>query len=89
MNKKFNNWLDTFLSEKGIDLDQPINVEGESGLNFMTVENIVEFMKVTSAGEQKAIKNTFVMIDYYRHQNQRKCQHQIQEFSAPMYRLLK
>jgi|TARA_R110001632_G_scaffold17376_3_gene55124 hypothetical protein len=64
MNKKFNNWLDTFLSEKGIDLDQPINVEGESGLNFMTVENIVEFMKVTSAGEQKAIKNTFVMIDF-------------------------
>ena len=64
MNKKFNNWLDTFLSEKGIDLDQPINVEGESGLNFMTVENIVEFMKVTSSGEQKAIKNTFVMIDF-------------------------
>jgi len=64
MNKKFNNWLDTFLSEKGIDLDQPINVEGESGLNFMTVENIVQFMKVTSAGEQKAIKNTFVMIDF-------------------------
>tara|TARA_R110000803_G_C11739021_1_gene290756 strand:+ start:267 stop:515 length:249 start_codon:yes stop_codon:yes gene_type:complete len=64
MNKKFNNWLNTFLSEKGIDLDQPINVEGESGLNFMTVENIVEFIKVTSAGEQKAIKNTFVMIDF-------------------------
>ena len=64
MNKKFNNWLDTFLSEKGIDLDQPIFVEGESGLNFMTVENIVEFMKVTSSGEQKAIKNTFVMIDF-------------------------
>ena len=64
MNKKFNNWLDTFLSEKGIDLDQPINVEGGAGLNFMTVENIVQFMKVTSAGEQKAIKNTFVMIDF-------------------------
>ena len=61
---KFATWLDTFLSEKGIDLDTPITVEGSWGPNYMTVENVVDAMKATSAGEQNAIKTTFVKIDF-------------------------
>lgn len=60
----FTKWLDTFLSEKGIDLDHPITVEGKSGPNYMEVSHVVAAMKATSAAEQAQIKTTLVMIDF-------------------------
>lgn len=60
----FTKWLDTFIDEKGINRETPIQVEGESGLNFMTVETVVEAMKAAPAREQAAIKATFVKIDF-------------------------
>lgn len=60
----FTQWLDTFLSEKGIDLDAPFTVEGKSGPNFMTVETVVEAMKSAPKREQEQIKTTFVKIDF-------------------------
>lgn len=61
---KFNEWLDTFLSEKGIDLDQGFEVAGPSGINHMTYENVVDAMKQAPAHEQAAIKNMLVKIDF-------------------------
>lgn len=61
---KFATWLDTFLEEKGIQLDQPFTVEGKSGPNFMEVSHVVEAMKAAPAQEQNAIKTTFVKIDF-------------------------
>lgn len=60
----FSNWLDTFLSEKGIQLDQPFTVEGKSGPNFMEVSHVVAAMKAAPAHEQNRIKATFVKIDF-------------------------
>lgn len=60
----FNKWLDTFLSEKGIDLDQPFTVDGKSGPNFMEVSHVVDAMKATSPAEQAKIKTTLVQIDF-------------------------
>lgn len=60
----FSKWLDTFLSEKGIQLDQPFTVEGKSGPNYMEVSHVVAAMKTTSANEQAGIKNMLVRIDF-------------------------
>lgn len=59
-------WLETFLEEKGIDLDTEIVVQGEVyGDNYMTVEVIVEHIKIAPKHEQDAIKNTLIKIDFH------------------------
>lgn len=60
---KFNNWLDTLIEEKNIDLDEQFEVQG-SMTNFMQYYNIVEAIKSASPAEQKAIKNMIVKIDF-------------------------
>lgn len=60
----FANWLDVFLSEKGIDLEWIITVEGESGPNLIPVGCLVEAMKSAPDHEQRGIKAMMVRIDY-------------------------
>jgi hypothetical protein len=60
----FNNWINAFIAEKGIDLEQSITVEGESGQNIMPVSMIIDGIKSTTANEKAQIKKTFVMIDF-------------------------
>ena len=61
----FKKWIDTFLSEKGIDLDHMFTVEGpEWGSNHMSVGVIVEHMKIAPKTEQDGIKNMLVRIDF-------------------------
>lgn len=60
----FNKWIEIFISEKGIDLNHYLEVEGPSGMNVMPVSIVIDAMKGTSADEQAAIKNTFVKIDF-------------------------
>lgn len=60
----FNKWLDTFLEEKGIDLEQGFELEGSWGTNFFTYGVVVEAIKNTGKEEQKAIKNMIVKIDF-------------------------
>lgn len=67
MSHQFNNWIDTFLSEKGIDLETGFIVEKEDSIfgdNHMTIGNVVNAMKATGPSEQQAIKNNFVKIDF-------------------------
>jgi hypothetical protein len=74
----FINWLDTFISEKGLDLEQTFEVEGPSGVNVMPYGVVVEGIKGTNATEQVAIKAVIVKIDfingdvldYFRHLGQ-------------------
>lgn len=43
MNKNFKEWFETFLSEKGIDLEEAFEVEGEEwGMNHIPVGCVVE-----------------------------------------------
>ena len=60
----FARWLDTFLSEKGIDLEQYFSVEGPTGGNIMPYGVVVEHMKIAPAHEQSAIKTMLVKIDF-------------------------
>lgn len=60
----FANWIDTFLSEKGTNLDRIIEVEGDMGVNMIPVAVVVEAMKNAPANEQAQIKATLVKIDF-------------------------
>lgn len=61
----FNEWLDTFLEEKGIDKLQRFTVTGPSGANNMSVLNVVAAMKTAPLHERKAIKAMFVRLDFH------------------------
>jgi hypothetical protein len=60
----FSKWLDTFIEEKGIDLEQVFEVEGESGINSIPYGVIIEHIKIASKKEQKEIKDILVKIDF-------------------------
>ncbi len=62
----FNTWLDTFISEKGLDLEQVFEVEGPDwGMNSIPLGVVVEHMKIASTNEKEAIKNMIVRIDFH------------------------
>lgn len=60
----FDRWLDKFLSEKEIDLEEGFEINGPSGPNFMYYENVVDAMKSTSSREQLLIQRKIVQLDY-------------------------
>lgn len=59
----FSKWIGTFLSEKGIDLEETLEVEGPSGMNWIPVGSLVEMMRSAPKHEQDGIKAMFVRID--------------------------
>jgi hypothetical protein len=60
----FNKWLDTFIEEKGIDLEDTFEVEGPSGTNVIPYGVVIEHMKIASPQEQAKIKNMLVRLDF-------------------------
>lgn len=60
----FSNWLDTFVSEKGIDPEQVLRVDGPSGSNSIPVACLIDMMKQAPAHEQRGIKDMIVRIDF-------------------------
>ena len=63
--KAFNKWLDTFLNEKGFDLEECFEVEGPSGTNYMSYGVVIEHIKIASAREQHDIKDVLVRLDFF------------------------
>ena len=63
-NMNFKTWLNTFISEKEIDVEQIIEVEGSAGMNMIPVDCVLETIKNAPVHEQKEIKNIFVKIDF-------------------------
>lgn len=60
----FATWIDTLVSEKGLDLEKDIEVEGESGLNWIPLQVVIEAIKKAIPAHQKGIKTTLVKIDF-------------------------
>ncbi len=60
----FKTWLNTFISEKEIDVEEIIEVEGSAGTNMIPVGCVLETIKNAPVHEQKEIKNIFVKIDF-------------------------
>lgn len=71
----FAQWFKRFNEEKGIDGETNIEVEGPSGTNFMTLQNVFDAILATTPAEQAAIKTMIVkidfkngdVVDYYKH----------------------
>ena len=61
----FNKWLDTFIEEKGIDLNFVVEIATNNNTHFFEIGNIVEHIKATTREEQTAIKDMIVKIDFY------------------------
>ena len=61
----FNNWLDTFIEEKGIALDDIFTIEENGEQHIFEIGNIVENIKATTPKEQAEIKDMIVRIDFH------------------------
>lgn len=57
-------WLETLLDEKGIDRKTYLEVEGNSGLNIIPVQVMVDAIAAAPTHERKAIKNNLIRIDF-------------------------
>jgi len=63
--KTFSKWLDTFIEEKGIDLDQGFELISNTGVHhYMTLGVVIEAIKAAPLTEQKAIKLEIVKLDF-------------------------
>ena len=60
----FNTWLDTFVSEKGIDLNDMFEIETAENTHFIDYAQIVAWAKLAPASEQAEIKTQIVKIDF-------------------------
>lgn len=59
----FAKWLDTFLSEKGIDGGEILEIPGPSGTNFMPVDVLANVMKAAKA-DHKKLRTALVRLDF-------------------------
>lgn len=61
----FTTWLDTFIDEKGLDLERVFVVEGkEWGTNHILLGCVIDAIKAAPAHEQASIKSMLVKIDF-------------------------
>ena len=58
------NWLNRFLNEKEIDTKESIEVQGKSGMYYMTIGNVVEAIGLCPHEEKHKIKTAIAMIDF-------------------------
>ena len=64
MSNNFKQWLDTFISEKNLPMENTFTIEKNNNLNIMTYKTIYEYMLIANDQEQKKIKDTIVKIDF-------------------------
>ncbi len=58
-------YLETLISEKSAhDIDDSFEVEGPSGANHMTYQNVVDAIAAAPKSEQTVIRNNLIWIDF-------------------------
>lgn len=61
----FDSWIDTFVEEKGLNLEHRFEVEGPDwGWNSIPLSEVVAFTKHCGPENQSQIKSKLVEIDY-------------------------
>jgi hypothetical protein len=64
-NKAFSRWLDTLVSEKGLDRDHTFEVQDAEGTtHWIPLSVVLSFAKVAPKHEQAGIKNMVVRLDF-------------------------
>ncbi len=61
---RFSKWLDTLVSEKGLDTEHTFTVEGESGPNSIPLGCVLDAIKAAPKHEQDGIKTMLVRLDF-------------------------
>lgn len=59
------NYLNALISEKGLNTEAIIQVEGNSGTNFIPLGVVIEHILIANSTEKAQIKNTLVKIDFH------------------------
>lgn len=62
---EFDEWLDKYIEEKGINLDEPFSLEVDGIGHLFDYASIIEQMKHTSKSEQEKIRNKIAEIEFY------------------------
>jgi hypothetical protein len=60
----FTKWLDTFINEKGLDLEQVLIVQGPSGENWIPLAVLRDAIVGAPKHERDGIKSMIVKIDF-------------------------
>ena len=60
------NYLNTLITEKGLNREMILEVQGQSGLNIMPLGVVLDNISATSKEEQKAIKNANALFAFGR-----------------------
>jgi len=64
MKKKFKNWIDTFIEEKDLPMNEIITINNNGTLHIMSYQTVYEYMLIANDKEQKEIKDMIVHIDF-------------------------
>lgn len=62
---EFDEWLDKYIEEKGINLEETFSLEIDGAGHLFDYASIIEQMKCTSKGEQEKIRNKIAEIEFY------------------------
>lgn len=62
---EFDEWLDKYIEEKGINLEETFSLEIDGVGHLFDYASIIEQMKCTSKGEQEKIRNKIAEIEFY------------------------
>lgn len=61
----FASWIQTFVSEKGLDLDHRFEMDGPSGMvNSIPLSNVVAATIHTCQSEQELIRKHLISLDF-------------------------
>jgi hypothetical protein len=60
----FNEWLDTFVEEKNIDIHDTFEIDKNGSFNIISYGAILDHIKATTKEEKAKIKNIIVHIDF-------------------------
>lgn len=61
----FNKWLDTFLSEKEIDINTEFTVESSGVIHFVSLDLLLNFIKKQPEETKSKIKKSIVYLDFH------------------------
>ena len=64
MNNNFKLWLDTFIDEKELAMEDTFTVDKNGTMNIMSYKTMYEHMLIAPKDEQKQLKNMIVKIDF-------------------------
>lgn len=57
-------YLENLINEKDIDINSTFEIEGQTGINFITLEVVIEHILISTKQDQKAIKEMLIKIDF-------------------------